>query len=133
VHAGNLIRSEIVPLDDWIALWGNFEVSRRCKKFWEMPRIWHTAWRHVLVAKLQLGTNNSGLVVLCPSLGNLLGGLSGTSKVNIGKSWTSDVLYILCNKHDWGFWAIRCGMRWLLKEISAGWLILAYCNGWSRF
>jgi len=39
VHAGNLIRSEIVLLDDLIALWGNFGVSHRFRKFWEMPGI----------------------------------------------------------------------------------------------
>jgi len=78
VHVGNLIRSGIVLLDDWVAIWESFGGSRMCRKFWELPRIWCTAWRRILAVKRQSRTNSFVLVVLCVCWENLLGGLSGS-------------------------------------------------------
>jgi len=47
----------LCTLHDW-GKFVNFRVSRSCKKFLILPKIWCTAWRYVLGARWQLETTN---------------------------------------------------------------------------
>jgi len=59
VHAGKLIRSEIVSFDRRIKYWRKCWVSRKCRNS-GAARIWCTAWRHVLVVRRHVELYNGG-------------------------------------------------------------------------